>query len=174
MASTSSKSSSRFSSFKVFKFAGSSKPPAPPPKDPNYLYSGTNPSVLSFSNQSLSIDSFSQPPTPHSTQYPQSQYPPARCPSPAPSRATQSPGSSASLTPESAGFKKGIMKMASFGKRTFTQKSPRVGPLEDIQPVDVRDDESISLPWNFQVHRVRPLPRPRTDVRARHAAQSPR
>ncbi|THH13485.1 hypothetical protein EW146_g6742 [Bondarzewia mesenterica] len=149
MASTSTKQNSRFSSFKVFKFAGP-KPPPPPPKDTNYLYSATNPSVLSFSNQSLSADSFSQPPTPHSTQY-RSQY--ARSPSPAPSRATQSAASSNTLSPsDSAGFRKGFMKVASLGKRTFTPKSPRSAPIEDMQPPEPRDDESISLPWNFQHH----------------------
>src|SRR6266849_1845271 len=65
MASSSStkQQSSLFSSFKVFKFT-SSKPPRPPPKDPNYLYSAScNPSLASISNHSL----YSQPPLPSSS-----------------------------------------------------------------------------------------------------------
>ncbi|KAI0052440.1 hypothetical protein FA95DRAFT_1321051 [Auriscalpium vulgare] len=141
MASTSSKQSSRFSTFKVFKFSGS-KPPPPPPKDPNYLYSVSNRSALSFSNQSLSVDSLSQPPTPHSTS-PQSV---ARSPSPAPSRATQSPASSSALGPNSAGSKKGFFNFGSLRKRSLSRSSQRT-TVEDVP-----DDESISMPWNFQHH----------------------
>ena len=148
MASTSSKPGSRFSTFKVFNFGGS-RPPAPPPKDSNYLYSATNQSVLSFSNQSLSATSFSQPPTPYSTKYQPSVT--GRSPSPAPSRATQSHSSSASLSPDVAGIRKGFMKMASLGKRTFSTKSSRAAPVNDTPPQEFRDDESISTPWNFQV-----------------------
>lgn len=171
MASTSgSKPASRFSSFKVFKFSGSSsKPPAPPPKDPDYLYSSAQASrsVLSLSAQSLSVaDSFSQPSTPHSTAYQPSQYQYAgvRSSSPTPSRANQSQ-SSGNFAPESAGFKKGFIKSVanSMGKRGIgSSKSPARsntqdslssnGAGADIQgPPDMRDDESISLPWGFQV-----------------------
>ncbi|KAI0311670.1 hypothetical protein OF83DRAFT_1068415 [Amylostereum chailletii] len=144
MASGSGKTNSRFSTFKVFKFAGSKAPP-PPPKDTNYLYSASNPSVLSFSNQSLSIDSYSQPTTPHSTHLP----PPfdIRSPSPAPSRATQSQSPallSSGLSPETAGFRKNIFKFASLGKRSRSRSRPP--PAEETA-----DDESISLPWGFQV-----------------------
>lgn len=163
--STSAKPTSRFSSFKVFKFAGSSSkaPPPPPPKDANYLYSATNPSVLSFSNQSLSLDAAyaSQPQTPLSPSMPPAPQPSVRSPSPAPSRATQSNGpsssSSSTLSPDpssaaaAAGFRKGFMKVASLGKRTFTPKSPRFPPADDLAPPEPRDDESISLPWGFQV-----------------------
>src|SRR6266699_7275845 len=93
MASSSSptkQQSSRFSSFKVFKFTGS-KPPRPPPKDPIYLYSAScNPSLASVSNHSL----YSQPPIPSSS---------SSAPSPPPRDKTKANGAlsirSASPTP---------------------------------------------------------------------------
>ncbi len=155
MASTSTKQSSRFSTLKVFKFT-SSKPPPPPPKDAHYLYasSSRNPSVVSFSNQSvLSPDSDPQPSACKSI----------RSPSPAPSRifqsqlhpeqhqSQQSPPpsiltSSRTLDPSSASSKKSFFrKVSSFRKRSASKNS-RVTNLDDAT-----DDESISHPWNVQV-----------------------
>ncbi|KAH9017372.1 hypothetical protein EDB85DRAFT_669366 [Lactarius pseudohatsudake] len=157
MASTDTKKSSRFSTFKVFGFA-SPKPPPLPPKDAHYLYasSSRNPSVASFSNQSvLSPDSDPQPSACKSI----------RSPSPAPSRmlqpqlqpephqSQQSPPPSIltlsrtrTLDPPSSSSKKGFFrKVSSFRKRSAS-KSSRVTNIDDAT-----DDESISLPWNVQV-----------------------
>ncbi|KAH9027536.1 hypothetical protein EDB83DRAFT_1919118 [Lactarius deliciosus] len=156
MASTDAKKSSRFSTFKVFGFT-SSKPPPPPPKDAHYLYasSSRNPSVASFSNQSvLSPDSDPQFSTCKSI----------RSPSPAPSRmlqpqlqpeqhqSQQSPPASIltlsrSRDPSSStSSKKGFFrKVSSFRKRSASKNS-RVTNIDDAT-----DDESISLPWNVQV-----------------------
>jgi hypothetical protein len=166
MASSSTKQqSSRFSSFKVFKFTGS-KPPRPPPKDPAYLYSAScNPSLASVSNHSL----YSQPPLPSSSSSAPSPTPrdktkpngalSIRSASPTPSRALQSspqhhplqqqpPSSlsaSSTLMPDSSsgsgkvGF---FRKISTLGKRSAS-KSPRVTTTDD--------GESISRPWNVQV-----------------------
>ncbi|KAH9054893.1 hypothetical protein EDB87DRAFT_1407777 [Lactarius vividus] len=156
MASTDTKKSSRFSTFKVFGFT-SSKPPPPPPKDAHYLYasSSRNPSVASFSNQSvLSPDSDPQPSACKSI----------RSPSPAPSRmlqpqfqpeqhrSQQSPPPSIltlsrTLDSSPSSSKKGFFrKVSSFRKRSAS-KSSRVTNVDDAT-----DDESISLPWNVQHH----------------------
>jgi hypothetical protein len=172
MASPSSSStkqqSSLFSSFKVFKFTGS-KPPRPPPKDPNYLYSAScNPSLASVSNHSL----YSQPPLPSSSSSAPSRSPKGktkangalsiRSASPTPSRVLQSsppyhaqqqqpPSSlsvSSTLMPDSSsgsgkvGF---FRKISTLGKRSAS-KSPRVTTTGDGT-----DNESISRPWNVQV-----------------------
>lgn len=172
MASSSSSTkqqSSRFSSFKVFRFT-SSKPPRPPPKDPNYLYSASNnPSLASISNQSL----YSQPPLPSSS----SSSAPSRSPndnpnangalsirsaSPTPSRILQSSpqhypqqrqpppsvSTSSTLMPDSSsgsGMGNFFRKMSTLGKRS-APKSPRVTTADDAA-----DGESISRPWNVQV-----------------------
>ncbi|KAH9943770.1 hypothetical protein B0H21DRAFT_810173, partial [Amylocystis lapponica] len=141
---TSSRQNSRFSSLKVFKFAAGSKPPPLPPKDPYFL---PNPSLPSL-NHSLSPDSFaSQPVTPISAQWASLNRTPSPSPSDVPSRVTMSPGSTSSLlSPESAGFRRGLQKLSSLGKRPKTPKSPNF----DLQPPEPVDDPSISLPWNFQ------------------------
>lgn len=165
MSSTNTKQSSRFSTLKIFNFT-SSKPPRPPPKDAHYLYasSSTNPSVVSFSNQStLSPDSDPQRPPYKSTASS------LRCPSPAPSRvlqqtphpqchseqlhSQQSPPSSIltssrsrSLDPVSATSKKGFFRKVTSLRKRSASKSSRVTSVEDVT-----DDESISLPWNVQV-----------------------
>jgi hypothetical protein len=176
MASSSSsstkQSSSRFSTFKVFRFTGS-KPPRPPPKDPNYLYpASNNPSLVSVSNQSL----YSQPPLPTSTCSAPPQFSRSktnlngalsiRSPSPTPSRLLQpspqheqqqqpppsSMSASSTLTPDSSssGGKRGFFrKMSTIGKRSAS-KPPRVATVDGAT-----DDESISRPWNVQVS---PLP----------------
>ncbi|KAI0718457.1 hypothetical protein C8Q72DRAFT_789180 [Fomitopsis betulina] len=150
---------SRFSSLKVFKFASSPKPPPLPPKDPYYM---CNPSLPSL-NHSLSPDSASsQPPTPLSAQYATLM----RTPSPSsssytPSRLTTSPApSSTILSPESgaapAGFRQGLRKLSSFGRRpSRTPKTPERPPAE-VQAPEPVEDPSISLPWNFQVRTVAP------------------
>ncbi|KAI9451430.1 hypothetical protein BJY52DRAFT_1154569 [Lactarius psammicola] len=155
MASTSTKQSSRFSTLKVFKFT-SSKPPPPPPKDAHYLYasSSKNPSVVSFSNQSvLSPDSDSP-----------SACKSIRSPSPAPSRmlqshfqpeqhqSQQSPppsimSSSRTLDPSSASSKKSFFRKVSSLRKRSASKNSRVTSVDDAT-----DDESISLPYNVQHH----------------------
>jgi hypothetical protein len=160
-------SSSRFSTFKVFRFTGS-KPPRPPPKDPNYLYpASNNPSLVSVSNQSL----YSQPPLPASTSSAPSQSTrnkangngalSIRSPSPTPSRILQSSpqcqqqhppppsmSTSSTLVPDSSlsGGKRGFFrKMSTIGKRSAPKPS-RANTVDDVT-----DDESISRPWNVQV-----------------------
>ena len=148
---------SRFSSLKVFKFASSPKPPPLPPKDPYYLY---NPSLPSL-NHSLSPDSAaSQPPTPLSAQYASLMRTPSPSPSYTPSRLTTSPATSSTvLSPESgaapAGFRQGLRKLSSFGRRPKTPKTPERPPAE-LHPPEPVEDPSISLPWNFQVRTVPP------------------
>jgi hypothetical protein len=173
MASSSSstkQSSSLFSSLKVFRFT-SSKPPRPPPKDPNYLYSvSNNPSLASVSNHSL----YSQPPLPSSSSSAPSRSPKdktkangalsIRSASPTPSRLLQSspqrgpqaqqpPSSmsaSSTLMPDSSSGtgKRGFFrKMSTLGKRSASRsRSRRVAPTNDGAV-----DESISRPWNVQV-----------------------
>ncbi|KAI0920551.1 hypothetical protein AcV5_010260 [Taiwanofungus camphoratus] len=147
MTTSSSRQNSRFSSLKVFKFAPA-KPPPLPPKDPYYLH---NPSLPSLGH-SLSPDTpGSQPVTPLSAQYAGLIRSPSPSPSYAPSRVTMSPSTSSStLSPESAGFRKGLQKLTSFSKRPRTPKSPEPGRTGDMQPLEPADDPSISLPWNFQ------------------------
>jgi hypothetical protein len=166
-SSSTKQQSSRFSSFKVFKFT-SSKPPRPPPKDPSYLYSAScNPSLASVSNHSI----YSQPPLPSSSSSAPSRSPKdktkangalsIRSASPTPSRILQSsphcpqqqqpPSSlsaSSTLMPDSSsgGGKMGFFrKMSTLGKRSAS-KSPRVTTTDDGA-----DSESISRPWNVQV-----------------------
>ncbi|EKM52687.1 uncharacterized protein PHACADRAFT_164621 [Phanerochaete carnosa HHB-10118-sp] len=160
MSSSSSRQNSRFSTLKVFKFAGVQKPPPPPPKDP---YFQPNHSLASLS-QPVSPGTFSppfitQPSTPMSANFSSS----VRSVSPSPSytlshsvasyaptydptRTMLSP-SQASLTPESASSKKSFFKFPSLSKRP---KTPKLSP-EDLPP---EPDPSISMPWNFQVRRV--------------------
>ena len=161
-------SSSRFSTFKVFRFTGS-KPPRPPPKDPNYLYpASNNPSLVSLSNQSL----YSQPPLPASTSTAPSQFSrnktngngalSIRSPSPTPSRILQSSSqcqqqqppplpsmsSSSTLAPDSGSSngKRGFFrKMSTIGKRSASKPS-RADTVDDVSDV-----ESISRPYNVQV-----------------------
>jgi hypothetical protein len=140
MASTSKHS--RFSTFKVFKFTGS-KPPPPPPKDVNYVYSS--------SSLNHSLLSFSSPHSVHGKTTASSSLS-VRTPSPSPSRAIQpSPCDSASvstLSPDQCPNKgKGgfFRKISGLRKRSASKNSLVTNPD------DTTDDESISLPWNFQV-----------------------
>lgn len=139
-----SQNQSRFSTLKVFNFAGGSKPdngslmpPPPPPKDRYYLYNK--------SMSSLSPNSFSMPSTPMSPGFGR--------PSPGPSQSTadlhefessltRSGTSAGSSGPSKRGF---FGKIASRSKRTATPKS-----ADTLSPIPAEDD-GISLPWNFQV-----------------------
>ena len=175
MASSSStkQQSSLFSSFKVFKFT-SSKPPRPPPKDPNYLYSAScNPSLASVSNHSL----YSQPPLPSSSSSAPARSPkdktktnaalsirsasptstrvlqssPQRCPHP--QQPPPSLSASSTLMPDSgsgSGRRGFFRKMSTLGKRSAS-KNRRV-----TSPDDSATDESISRPWNVQVSLLLP------------------
>lgn len=164
MASTTQQhSSSRFSTFKIFRLAGS-KPPPPPPKDAIYLYpSANNPSLVSLSNKSV-----------HSSSSPKQTHPSGplsiRSPSPTPSRALQtsspqqlhppppvyqqhqsppaSSSSSATLSPDlsSGSSKRGFFRKMSGLRKRSASKSSHMTTTEDAT-----DDESISRPWNFQV-----------------------
>ena len=148
-APSSGRQNSRFSSLKVFKIASSApKAPQPPPKDPYYL---SNPSLASLS---LTQDLPSNPITPVSSRYAAS----ARSPSPSPSYSTShyapsttalspSAASSATLSPDSASSRRGLFKLPSFTRRPKTPKSSR---SDTSDSAGVQDD-SISLPWNFQV-----------------------
>ena len=162
MASTTQHSSSRFSTLKIFRLAGS-KPPPPPPKDAIYLYaSANNQSLLSLSNQSVA-------PTASPKQTNPTGPPSIRAPSPTPSRVLQSsspqlhhpppPGyhqhqssaasmSSTTLSPDSGpgnSKRSFIRKLSNIGRRSAPKSSPVANPE------DASDDESISRPWNFQV-----------------------
>ena len=165
MSSSSSRQNSRFSTLKVFKFAGAPKPPPPPPKDQYYQ---PNHSLASLA-QSLPPDAFetfsppfaTQPSTPMSTGYassarsasPSPSYTPSSAASHAPlydpGRAMLSP-SQTSLAPEGASSRKPFFKFPSLGKRPKTPKSPQM----DLPP---EPDPSISMPWNFQVRIIRPV-----------------
>ena len=162
MSSSSSRHNSRFSTLKVFKFAGAQKPPPPPPKDPYYQPNHSLASLSQTPSQETFLPPFAtHPGTPMSAGYASS----ARSPSPSPSyarsyahshapvydpvRTMQSP-STTSLTPDSASSRKGFFKFASLGKRPKTPKSPPSGSVGELQPEPV-EDPSISMPWNFQV-----------------------
>jgi len=165
MASTTQQhSSSRFSTFKIFRLAGS-KPPPPPPKDAIYLYPSTNnPSLVSLSNKSV-----------HSSSSPKQTNPSGplsiRSPSPTPSRVLQSSSpqqlhppppvyqqhqsppastsSSATLSPDlgsSSSSKRSFFRKMSGLRKRSASKSSHMTTTEDAT-----DDESISRPWNFQV-----------------------
>ena len=170
MASSSStkQQSSRFSSFKVFRFTGS-KPPRPPPKDPIYLYAASsNASLASISNQSL----YSQPPLPSSSSSALSPSPKnktkangalsIRSASPTPSRILQSSpqdyqqqqqppsavSTSSTLMPDSGSGsgKRGFFRKMSTLRKRSPSKSPSVTTTDAAT-----DDEYISRPWNVQV-----------------------
>lgn len=162
MSSSSSRHNSRFSTLKVFKFAGAQKPPPPPPKDPYYQPNHSLASLSQTPSQETFLPPFAtHPSTPMTTGYAAS----TRSPSPSPSfarsyalsqtptydpvRSMQSP-STASLTPDSASSRKGFFKFASLGKRPKTPKSPPSAPTGELPPEPV-EDPSISMPWNFQV-----------------------
>ena len=142
----SNKPSSRFSTLKVFKFAGS-KPPPLPPKDPYRL---ANPSLPSLS-QSFQEPSSSQSSTPIYAQYATAPRSPSPSPSYAPSRVTVSPPTSTFASVESSGSRKTLFKLPSFSRRP---KTPRISDSDGssmVPPPEPVDDASISLPWNFQV-----------------------
>jgi hypothetical protein len=164
-SSTKQHSSSRFSTFKVFRFTGS-KPPRPPPKDPNYLYpASNNPSLVSLSNQSLCSQHTSASSVPSQTPKNRSNGNGAlsvRSQSPTPSRLLQSSPqqqlqeqqppppsmSSSTLVPDSSsssGTRGFFRKMSTIGKRSASK--PRRAATVD----DSTDEESISRPYNVQV-----------------------
>jgi len=136
---------SRFSTLKVFNFAGGSKsdngtlmPPPPPPKDRYYLYNK--------SMSSLSPNSFSMPSTPLSVGF-------------SPSGPSQSTADlhefGSSLSPSSqssAPAKRGFFgKMASKSKRNPRPVTPKTPDTQSPVPTE---DDGISLPWNFQVSKI--------------------
>lgn len=133
MATSSSKQNSRFSTLKVFGFAGAQKPPPPPPKDPYYL---ANPSLASLA-QSLSPEAFSppfatRPTTPLSAGYassarspsPTPSYTPSYTPSFAASRTTLAPTADI-VSPDSSSSRKGFFKFASLIKRPKNRTGAR-------------------------------------------------
>lgn len=155
MSSSSSRQNSRFSTLKVFKFAGAQRPPPLPPKDP---FNQPNHSLASLS-QTLSPPFATHPSTPTSTgysssvrsaspspSYTPSHYAASHTPTYDPTRAMLSP-SQTSLAPDSASSKKPFFKFPSLSKRPKTPKSPP----QDLLP---EPDPSISMPWNFQVRPV--------------------
>ncbi|GJE92910.1 kinase-like protein [Phanerochaete sordida] len=157
MPSSSSRQNSRFSTLKVFKFAGTQKqPPPPPPKDPYYQPNhslaslsqtlpetfsppfATHPSTPMSSSYSSSVRSASPSPS-----YTPSQYTASHAPTYDPTRTMLSP-SQTSLAPDgSSSSKKPFFKFPSLGKRPKTPKSQ----YDDLPP---EPDPSISMPWNFQ------------------------
>jgi hypothetical protein len=143
---------SRFSTLKVFNFAGGagskadpngSSPPPPPPKDRYYLFNK--------SMSSLSPASFSMPSTPLSPGFRRRDL------SSAPSQSTvdlhefggskspPGPSGESSLHPKKSFFG----KLAAKSKRS--QKSRWSPPADDTQSPAPSEDDGISLPWNFQV-----------------------
>lgn len=163
MATSSSRQNSRFSTLKVFKFAGAPKPPPPPPKDSYYP---ANPSLASLT-QSLSPETFSPPFAARTTTPVYSTYASsARSPSPTPSytlsyvpsfaasRTTLAPSATTTPSePSSSNPRKGFFKFASLGKRPKTPKfsSSNSSTISVDQASGPTEDPSISLPWNFQV-----------------------
>jgi len=158
--SNSNTKSSRFStSLKAFKFSTKdkeSKPPPLPPKDIYYLRN--NRSLASLSPDSLSIPN--SPLSPHSQR--------SRRPSPDMNQSSISLVSSAasarSFSPAepvpplpSQPLKKskskgsGFFKFARRSPRDVSSKSP---PPTEAVPQPPNEDDSISMPWNFQVSLV--------------------
>lgn len=145
-ASSTSKPSSRFSTLKVFKFAGS-KPPPLPPKDP---YFPPNPSLPSL-NQSFSETSTLPATTPIYAQYANVPRSPSPSPSYATSRVTVSPPTSTFASAESSGSRKTLLKLPSFMRRPRTPRTSDTDGSSMLHPQELSDDPSISLPWNVQV-----------------------
>ena len=161
--STSSRQNTRFSTLNVFKFGSSPKPPPPPPKDSYYQPNHSFASLAHTLSPETCIAPLptpsGQPTTPVSAGYAHSARSPSPSPSYAPSCATSSYASSSlmaqsttslSTTAESTTGKKGFFKSFSLSKKLKTPKSQTMD-LPGDQP---EPDDSISLPWNFQ---VRPL-----------------
>lgn len=145
-ATSSNKPNSRFSTLKVFKFAGS-KPPPLPPKDPYLL---PNPSLPSLS-QPFPETSSSHVTTPIYAQYANVPRSPSPSSSYAPSRVTVSPPTSTFASVEPSGSRKTLFKLPSFGKRPKTPRTADSDGSSMAQPPEPMDDPSISLPWNFHV-----------------------
>ncbi|KAK0189598.1 STE/STE20/PAKA protein kinase [Armillaria mellea] len=148
--------SSRFSTLKVFKLHKKEKepsllppPPPPPPKDPYYL---NNRSLASLSPDSLSLPSSPLSPPFH---YPFAPRKQSTFPHPNSSTMSlvSSSASAMSYTPE-RGQHLGSKKSGFF---RFTKRSPKSPSVKSsvrdetstLQSFD-SNDESISLPWNFQ------------------------
>ncbi|KAF7793532.1 hypothetical protein EIP86_004646 [Pleurotus ostreatoroseus] len=158
--STSSRQNTRFSTLNVFKFGSSPKPPPPPPKDSYYQPNHSFASLAHTLSPETCIAPLptqsAQPTTPVSAGYAHSARSPSPSPSYAPSCATSSYASSSlmaqsttslSTTAESTTGKKGFFKSFSLSKKLKTPKSQTVD-LPGDQP---EPDDSISLPWNFQM-----------------------
>lgn len=156
MSSTSSASStgssgpkpSRFSTFKGFKLSRDkgSKPPPPPPKDSFYLR-----------NRSLASLSPDSPPTPpHSPLFPNTQF--LRRPSPNMNQSTISLVSNPASCPPDAPhpISRQREKMSAFFRLRRSPKSPLTKSPPSIEelPSPAKEDENISLPWNFQVRDI--------------------
>lgn len=160
-APTNSKSSSRFSTLKVFKFASKDKgqkPPPPPPKDTYYL---PNRSFASLVPESV----------PNSPLYAHPDYRYAQ------STATginsnhsaislvSSVASAKSSQPSDNSPRPTIRKEKSMNFFKFGRRSPKspanrtpTSSVDDPQPPSQppQPDEGISMPWNFQVSCIRP------------------
>lgn len=142
--------SSRFSTLNVFKFHSKSKPPSevPPPLPPKDTYYLQNKSLASLSPDTPSIP-------PHSPLSPNSQY----------SRRPDINQSSMSLVSSAASARSSSPADLSQKKRKgstffkFPKRSPRSPPTTSNTPLEAvpplpREDDGISLPWNFQVSSV--------------------
>jgi p21-activated kinase 1 len=147
---------SRFSTLKVFNFAGgggskadsnndSLSPPPPPPKDRYYMFNK--------SMSSLSPDSFSMPSTPLSTGFKPGGH------SLAPSHSTMdlhefggSNSASGTSSKSSAPPKRSLFgKLASKSRRGLKPSSRQSTLVDDVHSQAPSEDDGISLPWNFQV-----------------------
>lgn len=157
----------RFSTLRVFKLGGSSRPPPLPPKDiPGpYHISPYNPymtSIASTSQLTLGsihpdiVDSTNM----HSTigsqivRSPVSDERFLHPPSPNSSPRSLSPSRS---PPGTATNKKGLSRFSPFGKRAKTTGSVPHSPSLNALPERITEDgdEDISAPWNFQVYLLR-------------------
>jgi p21-activated kinase 1 len=147
---------SRFSTLKVFNFAGAggskadrniddSLPPPPPPKDRYYLFNK--------SMSSLSPDSFSMPSTPLSAGFKRGGS------SLAPSHSTMdlhefggSSSAPSTSSKSSVTSKRSLFgKLASKSRRRPKSSLRQSPPVDDAQSQAPSEDDGISLPWNFQV-----------------------
>ncbi|KAF8889070.1 hypothetical protein BD779DRAFT_1672030 [Infundibulicybe gibba] len=129
MASTASSSKSRFSTLRVFGFSSrdkDAKPPPLPPKDPYYLQ---NKSLASLTPDSLSI-----PNSPISLHRDNN-----------PNKSTMSLVSSATSARSFSPAEHRPPKKEKSRLFGFVKRSPKSPP-----PASTADDDSISLPWNFQ------------------------
>lgn len=145
--------SSRFSTLNVFKFHSKSKPPSevPPPLPPKDTYYLQNKSLASLSPDTPSIP-------PRSPLSPSSQYsrrPDMNQSSMSLASSAASARSSSPADPSLLGQKK--RKASTFFK--FPKRSPKSPPTTSNTPLEAvpplpKEDDGISLPWNFQVSSV--------------------